>query len=139
VLLESGRPKEALEPLRDAVARAPDQPLISAMLGHALISTEEKTHFEEAKKVLRSAISRDNTNPFAWYQLGIVYSREGDEARAALATAERYNLEGRTRLALANAETALQGIPTGTPDWIRAQDIAMVSRAEVQKEKDRKR
>jgi hypothetical protein len=40
---------------------------------------------------------------------------------------------------LANAETALQGIPTGTPDWIRAQDIAMVSRAEVQKEKDRKR
>ena len=84
------------------------------------------------------AISRDNTNPFAWYQLGIVYNREGDDARAALATAERYNLEGRTRLALANAELALQGIPTGTPDWIRAQDIAMVSRAEVEREKDRK-
>jgi predicted Zn-dependent protease len=139
VLLESGRPREALPPLREAVGRAPDQPLISALLGHALISTEEKANFDEAKKVLRSAISRDNTNPFAWYQLGIVYNREGDDARAALATAERYNLEGRTKLALANAEMAMQGIPTGTPDWIRAQDIAMVSRAAAEKEKDRKR
>ncbi len=139
VLLESGRPREALAPLREAVARAPDQPLISALLGHALISTEEKDHFEEAKKVLRSAIGRDNSNPFAWYQLGIVYDREGDPARAALATAERYNLEGRSRLALANAEMAMRGIPTGSPDWIRAQDIAMVSRAEAEREKDRKK
>ena len=139
VLLESGRPREALSSLRQAAARAPDQPLIQALLGHALISTEEKDNFAEAKTVLRAAISRDNSNPFAWYQLGIVYNREGDDARAALATAERYNLEGRTKLALANAEMALQGIPTGTPDWIRAQDIAMVSRAEVEREKDRKR
>jgi predicted Zn-dependent protease len=138
VLLESGRPLDALSALRQAAAGAPEQPLIGALLGHALISTEEQGNFDEAKKVLRAAISRDNTNPFAWYQLGIVYNREGDDARAALATAERYNLEGRTRLALANAELALQGIPTGTPDWIRAQDIAMVSRAEVEREKDRK-
>jgi predicted Zn-dependent protease len=139
VLLESGRPRDALSALRQAASRAPEQPLIGALLGHALISTEEQDNFDEAKKVLRAAISRDNTNPFAWYQLGIVYNREGDDARAALATAERYNLEGRTKLALANAELALQGIPTGTPDWIRAQDIAMVSRAEVEREKDRKR
>jgi len=139
VLLESGRPQEALASLRDAVARAPDQPLISALLGHALIATEDKANFEEAKRVLRAAVSRDNTNPFAWYQLGIVYNREGDDARAALATAERYNLEGRARLALANAELALSGIKAGTPDWIRAQDIAMVSRAEVERQKDRKR
>ena len=136
ILLESGKPAEALESLRQAVALAPDQPLISALFGHALISTEKQSNFEEAKKVLRTAIGRDNTNPFAWYQLGIVYNREGDDARAALATAERYNLEGRARLALANAELAMHGIPTGTPDWIRAQDIAMVSRSAVEKEKE---
>ena len=135
ILLESGKPQEALQSLRQSVQLAPEQPLISALFGHALISTEEKSNFEEAKGVLRSAISRDNTNPFAWYQLGIVYNREGDDARAALATAERYNLEGRPQLALPNAELALRGIPTGTPDWIRAQDIAMVSRAAVEKEK----
>ena len=92
ILLESGRPQEALASLREAVARAPDQPLIAALLGHALISTEDPANFEEAKRVLRVAVGRDNDNPFAWYQLGIVYDREGDQARAALATAERYNL-----------------------------------------------
>jgi predicted Zn-dependent protease len=135
ILLESGRPAEALESLRQAVRNAPDQPLIAALLGHALISTEKPDNFEEAKRVLRAAISRDNSNPFAWYQLGIVYDREGDPGRAALATAERYNLQGEPRLALVNAEQALKTVPAGTPDWIRAQDIAMVSRTEVERKK----
>ncbi|HWH17970.1 MAG TPA: M48 family metalloprotease [Allosphingosinicella sp.] len=138
ILLESGKPAEALDSLRQAVALAPDQPLISALFGHALISTEKEDHFEEAKKVLKAAVSRDNTNPFAWYQLGIVYDREGDEARAALATAERYNLQSEPRLALANAEQAMRGIPHGSPDWIRAQDIAMVSRTAVEKDKKKR-
>jgi predicted Zn-dependent protease len=135
ILLESGRPAEALQSLRQAVKYAPDQPLIAALLGHALISTEKPDNFEEAKQVLRAAIGRDNSNPFAWYQLGIVYDREGDPGRAALATAERYNLQGEPRLALVNAEQALKTVPTGTPDWLRAQDIAMVSRTEVERKK----
>jgi len=43
--------------LREAVgARAPDQPLIAALLGHALISTEDLANFDEAKRVLRIAV-----------------------------------------------------------------------------------
>jgi predicted Zn-dependent protease len=135
VLLESGHPQEALESLRRAVANAPEQPLIASLLGHALIATEDPKNFAEAKKVLRAAIGRDNSNPFAWYQLGIVYDREGDPGRAALATAERYNLEGQPKLALVNAEQAMNAIPSGTSDWLRAQDIAMVSKSEVDKAK----
>jgi len=85
--------------------------------------------------VLRVAVQRDNDNPFAWYQLGIVYDREGDQARAALATAERYNLTNQPQLALANAEQAMMGIPVGTPDWLRAQDIALVSRSAVERQR----
>jgi len=139
ILLETGRPRDALESLRSAVARAPNEPLIAAMLGHALISTEDEDHFQEAKQVLRAAIGRDNSNPFAWYQLGIVYDREGDQARAALATAERYNLIGEPQRALANAEQAMLGIPVGTPDWLRAQDIAMVSRTATERAERRRR
>jgi predicted Zn-dependent protease len=135
VLLESGRPEEALTSLRQSVQRAPNEPLIASLLGHALIATEKPDNFEEAKRVLKAAIGRDNSNPFAWYQLGIVYDREGDHGRAALATAERYNLENQPRLALVNAEQALRTIPTGTIDWLRAQDIAMVSRTAVETEK----
>jgi len=135
ILLESGRPKEAIPILRQAVKNAPDQPMIAVMLGHALIASEDQQYFAEAKQVLKTAVNRDNDNPFAWLQLGIVYDREGDQARAALATAERNNLQGNAKIALASARTAMKGIPAGTPDYLRAQDIAMVSEAELKKDK----
>lgn len=135
ILLEGGKPAEAIAPLREAVEQSSNAPLIASMLSHALISTEKPDNFKEAKSVLKTAVARDNENPFAWYQLGIIYDREGDEPRAALATAERNNLEGNPKLALVSAETALRGIPAGTPDYLRAQDIAMVSKAELQKNK----
>ena len=139
ILLESGRPADAIAPLREATSRANGAPLIAAMLSHALISTEKKENFGEAKSLLKAAVNRDNQNPFAWYQLGIIYDREGDIARASLATAERNNLEGNPRLALVSAETAMKGIPAGSPDYLRAQDIAMVARAELAKKDKRYR
>ena len=139
ILLESGRPREAIPVLRRAVQEAPDQPMISVMLGHALIATEDHKNFLEAKQVLKTAVNRDNDNPFAWMQLGIVYDREGDRGRANLATAERNNLEGKPKLALASAKMAMAGIPKGTPDFLRAQDIALVSCAELKKDKKEKR
>ena len=138
VLLEGGKPREALAPLRQAVARAPDKPMIAALLGHALVATEDSKNFPEAKRVLRDAISRDNDNPDAWYQLGIVYNHEGDAPRAALALAERSNLQGENKMALANAKMAMNGLTVGTPDYLRAQDIAMVSEAALKKDKKKK-
>jgi predicted Zn-dependent protease len=137
ILLEGGKPKEALAPLREATERSGDAPMIAAMLGHALVATDDPKNFAEAKQILKVAVNRDNQDPFAWYQLGIIYEHEGDDARAALATAERSNLEDQPKMALASAEMAMKGIPTGTPDYLRAQDIAMVSRAELAK-KDKK-
>ena len=104
ILLESGRPREALPILRKAVAMAPDQPMISVLLGHALVATEDPANLAEAKEVLRAAVGRDNENPFAWLQLGMIYDREGDRPRAALAMAESRNLEGKPKLALASAK-----------------------------------
>jgi predicted Zn-dependent protease len=113
--------------------------MIAVMLGHALIATDDQTKFPEAKQVLKNAVNRDNDNPFAWYQLGIVYDREGDRARANLATAERQNLEGETKLALAAARSAMMELKMGTPDYLRAQDIAMVSETQLKKDKKHKR
>jgi predicted Zn-dependent protease len=137
ILLEDGRPADAIAPLREAVQRSTDAPMIAAMLGHALVATEDPKNFLEAKQILKVAVNKDNQDPFAWYQLGIIYDREGDPARAALATAERSNLENQPKMALASAQMAMKGIPPNTPDYLRAQDIAMVSRAELAK-KDKK-
>lgn len=135
ILLESGRPADALSALRAAVAQTNFQPLIATLFGHALIATDDNANLAEAKTVLKAAVTRENDNPFAWYQLGVAYERLGDRPRAALATAERYNLEGRAKLALVSAREAMAGITKDSPDWIRAQDIAMVAEQAVIDEK----
>lgn len=135
ILLESGKATEALPMLREATQLTNYNPLITSLFGHALIATEDQKNFPEAEKVLKSAIGKDNQNPDAWYQLGIIYDRKGDQARAALATAERYNLEGNNKLAFVNARMAMAGIPRGSPDWVRAQDIYMVAEPEMKKKK----
>ncbi|HZC37893.1 MAG TPA: M48 family metalloprotease [Sphingomicrobium sp.] len=138
ILLEGGKPKDAIPILREATERSHDAPLIAAMLGHALVATEDPKNFAEAKQILKVAVNRDNQDPFAWYQLGIIYDREGDQARASLATAERSNLENDPKMALASAEMAMKGIPPGSPDWLRAQDIAMVSKVQLKSKKYKK-
>lgn len=137
ILLESGRPADAVAPLREAVRRT-NQPLISVLLAHALIATEDPANFAEAEQVLRVAVQRDRENPFAWYQLGVVYERRGDTPRAALATAERYAMMGDHNLALRSADVAVQGLKPGTVDYLRAQDIAMTSRAAVEQQRKKR-
>ncbi|RHW17967.1 peptidase M48 [Sphingomonas gilva] len=139
VLLESGKPEEALAPLREAVERSGGSPLIATTFGHALLATESPANLDEAERVLRRAVARDRENPFAWYSLGVAYARKGDTARAALATAERHSLQGQHRLALISAEQAMGQINSSSPDWLRAQDIAMASRAELENERGNRR
>ena len=138
VLLESGRPLEALEPLREATRLTGNQPLIAGVFGHALIATEDPANLDEAEQVLRAAVAKDRENPFAWYQLGMVYGARGDIPRARLASAERQVMIGAATEALTNAQAAQAALPAGSPDWIRAQDVAMQARAQLERERDRK-
>lgn len=139
ILLESGQPDAALNDLRLALTNSRNHPLIASLLGHALIATEDEDHFVEARRVLRTAVQRDNRNPFAWRRLGYVYSQEGDIARAYLATAEYATLAGSPQEALVNARQAMQGIPAETPDWIRAQDIALIAQSAIEERGRRRR
>jgi predicted Zn-dependent protease len=145
VFLESGRVAEALPPLRLAVAAANGEPLIAGMLGHALVQTADQSGdpatFAEAEKVLRTALARDDRNPFAWLQLETVYEHRGDKPRLALATAERLTLtSGNPAAALNAALVAAQGLEKGTPEWIRADDLVQLNRNRQEDEKkDRRR
>ena len=129
VLLESGRPAEALDYLREATDLSRSEPLIASLFGHALIATEDESNFEEAERVLRASVGRDRYNPFAWYQLGVVYAARGDMPRARLASAEQQVMKREYALAMRSAQAAEAGLPVGSPDWLRAQDIGMQARA----------
>jgi len=138
ILLESGRPEDALASLRRATELSGNEPLIASILGHALIATEDPLKFDEAEQVLRTAVARDRLNPFAWYQLGVVYAAKGDQPRARLASAEQQVMTRRYPDALRSAQVAEAGLEPGTPDWIRAQDIALQARAALEQIRDRK-
>jgi predicted Zn-dependent protease len=112
-------------------------PLIASTFGHALLATENRANLAEAETVLRASVARDRENPFAWYQLGMVYGARGDIPRARLASAEQQIMSGRPREALMNAEAAEQSLPRGSTDWIRAGDVALQARAELERERDR--
>jgi predicted Zn-dependent protease len=133
ILLESGHAAEAVAPLRRAVALTQNQPLIATTFAHALIATEDHANFAEAERVLKASVARDHDNPFAWYQLGVVYEAQGDTPRARLASAEQLQMEGHFAESLRNAQAAESTLPKGSPDWLRAQDIAMSSRAMIER------
>ncbi len=139
ILLESGKPDEALKALRKSVQLTNNQPLIASLFGHALIATEDPQYLDEATTVLKAAVNKDNRNPFAWYQLGVVYSQQGDIPRAQLATAESSLLGQNYAGAIRSAQIAMAGIPENTPDWIRAQDISFIAKAEFEKNNRRRR
>ncbi len=138
ILLEAGKPADALPFLRKATDLTGNQPLIATTFGHALIATEDRAHFAEAARVLKAAVARDRENPFAWYQLGVVYAAEGDLPRARLASAEQQVMELQMPQALSSAEAAEAGLPKGSPDWLRAQDIALQARAAIERQRKRR-
>jgi predicted Zn-dependent protease len=138
ILLEAGKPVDALGPLRRATELTNNQPLIATTFGHALVATEDPKNLIEAQRVLKAAVSKERENPDAWYQLGAVYSQLGDLPRAKLSSAEQQAMYGRWAEAAQNAEAAEAGLPKNSADWLRAQDIAMQARAEIERAKKRK-
>jgi len=138
VLLESGRPVEALVPLRRATDLTLSQPLIAGLLGHALIATENEANFAEAENVLRASVQKDRYNPFAWYQLGVVYAARGDIPRAQLASAEQQVMNRLFPEAMRSAQAAEAALPYGSADWIRAQDVALEARGELERMKKKR-
>jgi predicted Zn-dependent protease len=138
ILLEAGKPVDAIAPLKRATDLTANTPLIATTYGHALIASEDRSHYAEAQRVLRAAVAKDRENPFAWYELGVVYEANGDLPRARLASAEQQFMNGQFGEALRSAEAAGAGLPANSPDGLRAADIALSARAEVEK-KGRKR
>ena len=138
ILLESGQVQKALAPLKRATEMTGNTPLIALTYGHALVENHDPASLTEAERVLRAAVQLDRNNPFAWYQLGVIYQSRGDIPRAQLATAERFMLLDQPQIALPNARAAMAGLPQGTPDWIRAQDITLVGEEALRGRKGRR-
>ncbi len=130
ILVESSKPKEGVPAYKRAVELAPDEPLIQASYGAALLAASDDgdlTKIPEAKKHLKLALQREPDNGMAWYYLADAYARTGDDAMAALATAERYYAIGQYPQAMNFAQRAQRKLKEGSNDWQRANDILAIS------------
>jgi len=135
ILVESAKPVEGVPAYRRAVELAPDEPLIRASLGAALVATEDPKMLAEAKTNLKAAINMEPDNAMAWYYLASVYGAEGNTGMAALATAERNFSVRDMGGAMLFARRAQKDLKQGTQDWQRAQDIMAVAQAQMPRER----
>lgn len=124
VLLEAGKPAEAIAPLRRAVQLAPNPTLIQIMLGQALVESNDSTHLDEAVSILQAASDREPESPDAKSQLAMAFGRKGDLPRADLASAQAAFLRGDVKTARELATRAKTRFPMGSPGWVKADDIA---------------
>lgn len=127
LLLEAGRPAEALPVLERAVQLKPNEPLIRTALGQAQIESDRPGALRAAIENLDIARRADPENPETWRLLSIAYSRDGQIGMANLAQAERASIGGRRAEARNFSGRALRELKEGTPAWLRAQDIQQQS------------
>ena len=123
ILLESGQAAAAVPSYGEAVRLAPNEPLIKAGLGRALLQLGTPSADAEALAILESARRDDLADASALRDLATAYERAGDRGMATLATAERYALNGDAKNAVSLARRATSLLPQGSPGWLRAQDI----------------
>ena len=125
MLVDFGRVREALPSYQKAINLKPDAALIRIALAHAQIETAGNNNaaLQEAIKNLILAQKQEPKSTRVHRLLATAYGRMGDEPRAKLHLAEEALLQGKKDYAKSQAEIAKKGLKTGSPDWIRADDI----------------
>ncbi len=123
ILLESGRAADAVAPLRQAVALAPNAGLIRIMLGHALLQTDNAGLLDEAISNLISGLNKEPLASVGYRHLATAYQKQGKVAQAELASAEGLLIDGDIDSARNFARRAQAKFSRGSPGWLKAEDI----------------
>ena len=127
ILFESGDAEGAVAPLRKAAQIAPQEPLIRGALGRALLALNDPAANAEALAALEDATRTDPGEIAVLRDLALAYARDGQEGKAALATAQRYALQNAPKDTYRHATRALDLLPVGSPGWLKADDIRAVA------------
>ncbi|MFV0296508.1 MAG: M48 family metalloprotease [Hyphomicrobiaceae bacterium] len=121
-LMRSGRPNEAIGPLKVAMKLAGNPPLMAVSLAQALDSRNDAASVREEIELARRSLVQDK-NPQAYRLLASGYAKQNLLAKADLAIAEAHFLEGNVKMAKIFAKRAQRGLKNGSPDALRAGDI----------------
>lgn len=124
VLIKANDAAGAAKAFQKAVSLDPRKsPLLRMSYGRALMLTGGKANMPTAIKEIRAGIASDPEFPGGYGYLAQAYGQQGDMARADLATADQNYYSGNIQQAKIFAIRAQKQMKSGTPDWLRAQDI----------------
>ncbi len=123
ILLEAGHPREAIPPLRKAASLASKAGLIRIMLGSAELATGEPAMLDPAVSDLTKGIRDEPLAAIGYRDLATAYQHQGRVAEAELATAQGLVIGGALDDAKQFARRAQAKFATGSPGWLKADDI----------------
>jgi predicted Zn-dependent protease len=124
ILFKNGKTVAAVPFYQAAVDAVPDSPMLLMSLGRTQRETNDPAMIKAAIENLKRVVEIEPSNPGAWKNLGIAYGMNKQDPEASLALAEAAIASGDRARARALAERAMKGLPTGSPGWLRAQDIS---------------
>lgn len=139
MLFENGRILEAIEAYRVSQRLLPHAPLILVAMAHAMVESGDPTFFEETQNALRTALQADPNDVFAWGLSAKSYAINGQPGLSAYSAAERALLLGQLGDVMRFARKAEEELQTGTPIWVRLQDLKSVARNYMEDMRNRKR
>ena len=120
ILLKSGKPKRSVKAYQQAVKLLPGNGIVLGGLGRALLADGQA---KSALAVLEKARSVDFSDVRVLRDLAIAYAKTQQQGMAALVTAERFALLGRSKDAVLHAKRAEVRLAEGSSAWNRAMDI----------------
>ncbi len=122
-LLESGKAKAAIAPLKKSVSLARNSGLIRILLAHAQLESGNKALLPEAIANLKKGLTEEPRASVGYRHLATAYARQGNVAQAELATAKGHLIDGRLKTAQTHAKRAQLKLKRGSPGWLQADDI----------------
>jgi predicted Zn-dependent protease len=122
ILMRSGKMKEAVPHLRQALKLATESTLIRVQLATALQSGNDPATAAEAVELLRKSLVTD-LNPHAFRMLASAYYKQGKGPEADAMIAQAYFLEGDIKQSQIFAKRAQPKLRQGSPEWIKNDDI----------------
>jgi predicted Zn-dependent protease len=139
MLFENGRVEEGIQAYREANRLLPFAPLILVSMAHAMVESGDPKYVDETQNALRIALQRDPTDIFAWDLSAKSYAINNQAGMSAYAAAERALLTGQLGEVVRYVRRAEEEIPSGTPIWVRLQDIKAVTRNYMDEMQNRRR
>lgn len=128
MLLEYGRPDEALGSYKKSLVLEPDSPLIRAAYGHSLIESrysspaEERGHLEDAISELERVLRDEPRYARVHRLLATAYGRLGDTDMAKVYLAEEAILQQNFDYARQQAEGVINSARKDGKAWLKAKD-----------------